>query len=453
MLLCLTFIPVSSLFGGGFNLAGVGAKALSMSGSFRGIADDWSAMYWNPAGLAGQNSGAVLEAKSLFPLAWVTPYSVPTVDGYEGYELYRSGLEQSSLEAAYPSGALAFQYQVNENATAGISVFAPSALGSEWENLFLGPYEGYGENPEYPEVGWSSDMKVIDIHPTIGYAINEKLKVGLGVALKYAAIELQSPKVIPSNDGTGKRLPMPAQNFFVDAILKGDGIGFGFNIGLLYRLCEKIQVGLCYNGPTTIPIEGEVEQILYKPRMAGGGTVEVKPDAEADFPLPMDLGLGVSYKINNRLIVAADIVWTNWEALDVIDIKLNGDGLDGNPAEDTELELYWEDTYRYNVGLNYVVCPENGLECRLGYYFDPSPIPENTLRPTITDVADKHNISIGAAYNLKDNLVFEAYWEHLFSVERGAEDFDNDGDGMFDNVPGDWKMQVDTFGMQLTLKF
>ena len=35
----------------GLNLNGVGSKAIAMGGAFIGLADDYSAVYWNPAGL------------------------------------------------------------------------------------------------------------------------------------------------------------------------------------------------------------------------------------------------------------------------------------------------------------------------------------------------------------------------------------------------------------------
>jgi len=452
--LCIIFAPVGAAVAGGFALAGVGAKALAMSGAFRAIADDWSAMYWNPAGLVGQESAVYLEAKALYPMAWVTPNTPSTTGDLDDYMLYRNGIEQSSDAATFPSGAFAFQYKINEKMTVGISGYAPSAIGVEWTNLFTGPYQGYGEDPAYPSKAWSMDLKILDFHPTVGYKVNDKLKVGLGIAIKYASVKLQSPKVIPSNDGTGNRLPMPAHHFFVDAVLDGHGVGCGFNIGVLCDLTEDFHLGLCYNGPVTVPIEGSLEQTLYMPRIADQENRNVKPDAETDFPMPMDFGIGLAFDVTDRLTVGMDVVWTNWEALDKIDIELEGDGLDGNPAEDSALELYWEDTYRFNFGLNYVVYPEKGFDLRLGYYFDPTTIPDKTLYPSITDVADKHNFSIGANYNLTDNIFFEAYWEHLFTGERTAtEASDNDGDGMFDNLPGDWKLQVDTFGFQFGYRF
>ena len=445
----------STSIAGGFNLAGVGAKALSMSGSFRAIADDWSAMYWNPAGLAGQESGVWLEAKLLYPMAWATPNASPTTinPDHDVYRLYRNGIKQSSDEAAFPSGALAFQWKFNEKLTAGISAYAPSAIGLDWTEFYLGPYESYDENPAYPDIAWSSDMKVLDVHPTVAYKVTDKFKVGLGIALKYAMIKLQSPKLVPSNDGTGARLPMPAQDFFVDAVLDGDGMGFSFNIGLLYDVTDNFHVGFCYTGPATIALEGTVKQTLYMPTMAGAGMVEVEPDAKADFPIPMEYGLGLAYDFNERLTIAGDLSFVNWKALDQIEIELTGDGLDGGPAENSTLDLQWKNTLRFNIGANYLLVPEKGMELRLGYYFEPTPIPVETVRPTITDVTDKHNFSIGTMLPITSKIFVDAYWEHVWSADRAVSAFDNDGDGMFDNVPGDWKMQVDTFGCQFGYRF
>ena len=48
----LILLATTTIFASGVDLTGVGARATAMGGSYRAIADDWSAMYWNPAGLA-----------------------------------------------------------------------------------------------------------------------------------------------------------------------------------------------------------------------------------------------------------------------------------------------------------------------------------------------------------------------------------------------------------------
>ncbi|MDI6850969.1 MAG: hypothetical protein QMD82_03410 [bacterium] len=50
--LSLTALLATILHAGGFALSGVGVRAQSMGGAFRAVADDWSTLFWNPAGLA-----------------------------------------------------------------------------------------------------------------------------------------------------------------------------------------------------------------------------------------------------------------------------------------------------------------------------------------------------------------------------------------------------------------
>ena len=53
-LIVLTCLICLSSFGfsNGLNLNGLGARMVAMGGAFVGLADDFSAFLWNPAGLA-----------------------------------------------------------------------------------------------------------------------------------------------------------------------------------------------------------------------------------------------------------------------------------------------------------------------------------------------------------------------------------------------------------------
>ena len=63
LLTCLlSVVFVANAFANGLSLNSIGPKALGMGGAFVGLADDGTAIYWNPAGLAGQ-SNSILFAK------------------------------------------------------------------------------------------------------------------------------------------------------------------------------------------------------------------------------------------------------------------------------------------------------------------------------------------------------------------------------------------------------
>ncbi len=461
LLIALMLIaPISDAQAGGYNLAGLGAKGLAMAGAYRGIADDWSAMYWNPAGLAGQKCVVNVDLKVLYPMVWLTP-DMPVPAGYEGYELYNNGVEQTTAANSYPAGSLGLVMGINDQWTAGFSVYAPSALGAEWINLYKGTPYGYNNDVPYPEDAWFSDLKVIDIHPTIAYQVNEDLSLGLGIALQYGDLLLKTPKLLPSDLGAG-HAPFPYQHFFIDATLEGTGWGFGFNLGLLYKVTDQLNVGLAFRGPTEIAIEGKVKQLLILPTNPGivamdptkaaffsGGSLEAEPDGSADFPLPMDFGIGFAYEANDKLTLAFDVLWTQWSSVEDIEIVIDGAGPTGAPSDNSELILRYEDTFKFSVGADYLVCEPKDFHIRLGYYMDPSPIPDGSLRPSITDVADKHNLSFGFTYNIKENLFLEGYYERVFSSERSITEEDMNGDGEMDNIGGKWKMQVDTFGLSI----
>jgi long-chain fatty acid transport protein len=455
--LLIAFSLTVSAFAGGYNLAGVGAKALAMSGAFRAVADDYSAIYWNPAGLAGQGKVFTLDGKILYPMVWLTPNVSSSYPGYEGY---RNGVEQTCQANGYPAPTLGLTCPISDRFTAGFSAFAPSALGADWRNLFTGPPYGYNNTVPYPEKAWFSDLKVFDFHPTVAYQATDKLKVGLGFAAEYGDVTLESPKLVPTG------APMPFQDFYIDATLEGTGWGYGYNLGVLYALNDKVRLGLAYRSAVTIAVEGSVKQKLIFPYSRGmqqadptkaalfnGGMSEASPDAAADFPIPADLGLGVACNCLDNVTLALDVVWTNWGDVKDVNLDLNGTGPTGAPAEDTKLVLRYEDTYRVSLGADYLLASPNNLHLRAGYYYDPSPIPDGSLRPTITDVADKHNISFGFGYPINDRLSVDGYYERVMTGDREITAEDMNSDGVVDNLPGKWKLQVDTFGLAFGYRF
>ena len=57
------------LFANGLSLNSIGPKALGMGGAFVGLANDPSAIYWNPAGLTGQGNGIHISVADIIPMA------------------------------------------------------------------------------------------------------------------------------------------------------------------------------------------------------------------------------------------------------------------------------------------------------------------------------------------------------------------------------------------------
>jgi len=443
----LLLLPVCTV-ANGLQLSGIGAKALAMGGAFRAVADDWTASIWNPAGLAGQRSGYSFEGKILYQVNRITPNAASTTPGLE-YYLYHNGTEYSTEAKPISTGSFAYQIKNSDRVSLSFNLSHSSLNNSSWEYLYLGPYTGY-ENLTYPDVAWRSDIRIFDLHPAVGIRVLKSLSVGIGVSIKSATVLLQKPSLLPSIDPeSGDPLSPPFQHTFVQSSFEGEGIGTGYNLGVMMNLTESTRIGITYTSPLTISLEGELQQIPYLPTTITNDSILAIPIVYADLNLPMAIGFGISSQVHPRLLISMDVAYTNWSALDKVEVDLREEHLYGDSTLTADQILNWKNTLRFAVGVNCLLYKPLDFEVRAGYSYDQSPVPDETISPLSLDVADKHILGVGFQSRLNKRLSIEGYWEHIIGAERVVSaGSDINGDSIDDNLPGSWSMQSDTFGLQ-----
>ena len=124
-LACL-LVFAGGAYAGGFALSGVGSKAIGMGGAFRGLADDWSAAYWNPAGLT-----QLEESQLTGMLVFLSPRPEYTPDvKYGGLDVgYRNGqvVYPKTETIVIPDFGGFLKLDAFENYTFGVAVYVPAA--------------------------------------------------------------------------------------------------------------------------------------------------------------------------------------------------------------------------------------------------------------------------------------------------------------------------------------
>ena len=115
----LAFLSSMSL-ANGLNLNGLGARAVAMGGAFVGLADDFSAVYWNPA-------GAAFFGKKYFGVSGFA--ILPSM----GYKFDLAMIDAKAPSKMYPGGMAAYYHPISDKMVAGISVYSPSGLGMQWD--------------------------------------------------------------------------------------------------------------------------------------------------------------------------------------------------------------------------------------------------------------------------------------------------------------------------------
>jgi long-chain fatty acid transport protein len=480
-LLIVSFCFYSEITAGGLALSGVGARAISMGGAFRGVADDWSACYWNPAGIATLDKS---EINGTISIISPRPEYTPDIKlsghdnlGYKNDTKWYTD-DQSHI---FPGFSGFFAIPGSEGWSAGVGLYVPYGTGARWD-LFDLPI-GYNDQPPsatpviYPTIDHKSEFAVIDIHPTVACEVKEdELYVGAGASIQRGDVTLQQmiwQYINPADPGI---LPDNANKLYMDYELEGDGWGFGANAGLLYKPNEKLSIGLSYRSPVTIKLEGTARMDLYTPYnpylielfnsygthadsltayLFEGSVYSSKPKAEADLKLPADYGVGVSYRVSENMRLSADVDYTDWSRLDYIPIALTGYAAYpvGSAASDDTIYTKWDSTLRISIGMEYYL--HERLALRAGYFNDPSPIPDETYTPTIPDIGTKNSFNIGIGWDTGP-LKIDYNLEYIKFSERdipSTEYTDDNGDGRYDNYPGLYKMDLFASFISVTHSF
>jgi long-chain fatty acid transport protein len=411
--LILTFLSISAmLFAGGFALTGVGSRATSMGGAFRGMADDPSAMFWNPAGLGFMDEMSVgIGGTFILPSGtWDsknTQYvSVPGFESKE-YEAEKSLRTFPNLFATMAK---------NPKLKYGLGVFVPYGLGTTWDVYKLPTsYTGLGAltyAAGFPEKELKSSIAVIDIHPSVAYQIMPNLSAGLGLSVQYTTIELGKISFNPALGATAYLQPFSSD-------MSGSGIGFSGNLGLMYKPTPCLSIGLAGKMPSTVAMEGDAEVYLWRPQpvVASAQKLGGKSDIETDLNLPGEVGLGLSYKVMPNWVVNLDYAYTMWSAVEEVKVKMK------TPivviptvitVSESIIDFQWEDTNRISLGTEYLM----GCNAfRAGFFMDESPIPEKTQTPTLSDIGTKISSNLGYGRNF-GKFTVDANMQYVLFSER-----------------------------------
>lgn len=251
MLLCLG--SSVNLLARALDNSGIGIKGFSMAAAFYGIADDASAVYYNPGGLA------FLDENSLH--AEVYGYLVNLKFRYSAGPVESESDEKFLIPGFFIS-------KTYKKFAFGLGAYVPFGGGGvEYKNFLGSP------------VDLKSSLGLVSISPTIAYKIGPKLSLGVGFCMYYGRIEADVSGVESRYSGMA---------------------GANANIGLMYKPAKKWSMGLSVRTPISVRMPGWTK------------TAGFKIGSEVEFKLPYYFSLGVGYKPNANLTLGFSVVYMLW---------------------------------------------------------------------------------------------------------------------------------------------
>lgn len=384
----IAIVLSSDCFAGGLTrVGGIGSRAGAMGGAFGATANDSTLFYYNPAGMAQFGTTYVDAGMDvIFPRF-----------KYESHD--------SSNDAWYAMPYAGIIYPINDDINIGLGLTVPYGQGAEFEK-------------SWPLPKSETLISLTNITPALSLRLADNLYVGAGLNIGYTQFKYQAPFDI--------------KGLFINPIKtdnKADGFGIGATFGILYYPTEKLSLGLTYMSELKADLNGESDISI--------GPISIHDKFDSDFTFPPRLGIGIAYKLTDRLKMEFDANWYGYSKT-VDSMKLSFKKLHFTKTSDMD----WRDNYGLHLGAEYRL--GNDWWLRGGATYLSKAVPDSTISQLTPD-ASGWDIALGIECQ-KEHFSFSAgaiYGWGKNDVERGF--------GVL--YPGKYEAQTITIGAQIGWQF
>jgi long-chain fatty acid transport protein len=353
LLMLLALLIPSASFGHGWACYEQGAKAHGLGGAFTGLADDPTAVYYNPAGVT-QLDGT----QASLGFSFVTARGTFESAGTSGMPGISAGDETDFDEQYFLVPNLYLTSKINDRLSIGFGEYTIYGLGFEWPDSFEGRFAPGGKNGE---------LATMTLSPVVAYQFTDRLSLAAGARVERADITYENNLFVAPG--------VPE----VRGEISGDDYGFGWNAGLLCKLTDTLSAGLSYRSKMKHSFESI--DLDFNPQIETIGDMPVgivNTGADLDVTLPQYVSAGLAWS-KGPLTLTADGYWWDWSELDELNFQFD-DPVAGQASQVTPMN--WQDSCSWAIGAEYKVnACDREISLRGGFMREESPIPSATVSP------------------------------------------------------------------------
>lgn len=410
--------------GAAFALFEQGAAAIGRGGAYVAGANDPSALFYNPAALAGIPGTQIYAAPSL--IFFDDSYAgEPPYPGYGATG--ETAAEKFLIPAFYASHELA------KGLTAAAGVSAPFGLQTDWT-----------ASPQFAGRFLSQLARVEQVDGNAALAAEVCPGFRLGAALNVSATKVKLQRALAS--------PLPGLPYsgelgsvYLESDRKYDA---GLTLGAQALAGENLKIGLvfrtAYAADLTAPAVFTWNAIHTGNLHEDSLIVSQLPknqDASTTIHFPTLLMGGLEYAVTPRLKVEADVDWSRWSTVDTLVIDFAD-----TPSLQSRTPLLFKNAVAVRAGFEYdlwepAAGSADALKLRGGAYYDQSPQPSSTLNPILSDT-DRWGLSAGLGY-AQGSVKVDAYALLVMFANRSTEQASVLG------LDGTWKPRAFIVGLGL----
>ncbi len=407
----LTAIPgVASAAGFALLEQNASEMGLSYSGTAASAADA-STIFFNPAGLTMLQrpqvvvAGASVSLNSTFSGTGSTNMPGIALGNNTGGNAGSTGFVPS-IYASTPIG---------ERWAIGLGVNAPFGLKTEYDNNWLGRFQGI-----------YSRLTTVNVNPSVAFKVNDAISLGAGVNMQSIDVTLSNAVFLgAATEGRSQ--------------LSANDTGWGWNLGALFQLGNDMRVGISYRSAIDYTLSGNVSTTTPL------GTV-VFP-AQADVKLPDNFLLSVTQMYGDKWQLLGDLQYTHWSTVGTVNVINTSNGRTAD-----QLALNFDNAWRLAFGVNYFA--NDKWTIRGGMAYDQSPVNSDNRTVRLPDT-DRFWLSVGAQFKFGKGSALDFAYAHVFAVNSSGinQQRYQYGTPFYTAVTGSYDNSVNLLSLQFTQSF
>ena len=465
--LWLSFAGVPGLLAAqGFGIYEQGTCAMGRAGT--GVAapcPDGSALFFNPAGLAGLKGGHATIGVTLI-----------NVDGGFTDDILQRTSDLNDPLIALPQ--VYVSYAATPKLGIGVGLFAPYGLQTEWPLSFDGRFAGY-----------KNIIRSVYIQPTVAYQVTPWLSLGGGLDIVRGSVELNQHLDLAEAPVPATILPPPPGappylfgqfgiapgTDFANAHLEASKTTVTAHWGGIIKINDNLSIGGRYLmhakfdysgtatfaqvltnltvpaalmvGPLPIPAGTPIDALLASPPLNLFNTVLIPQTVTTTITNPEQVVFGLAYKVNPAWTVFGDYQFTRWgKRFSVVNINF------ANPLLNRVLYESYRNTNGFRVAAEWVKNAKWTL--RGGYLYHQGAAPPETVTPLLPE-GNRNEVTGGLTVKLAPHFTADLALQYIKQNDRRGRT----REPIFNQVPttglntGVYNFHAELFGLSLSYAF
>ncbi len=419
-LACAALLVTSPALPAGFGFFEQGAKATAMGGAFGAVADDPSAIFYNPSGLGFQDHFSVMAGTT------VTTFTKSEFTGDNPFP--GEGAKGTYHKTWFFPSQLYIVAPITSNLKFGFGAFSPFGLSSRWKSA---------ETWSGRFISQNAAIKTFSLEPVLAFRATPTFSVAAGAEYRISNVQLERNEAMTD--------PFTqSQAEIAHVKLKSDNAhGWGWNAGFLWKPVPMFSLGGSYRSHLKTDFDANAKftqrasgDPIFDALVAAQLPASARATTSIDTPAIGDIG--VAYHCpNNTFTLSADAVWTEWSRFGSLDIVFpNGE------APNVHRDTGWKNVWSYRVGVEQKF---HAFAVRAGFVYDESPQPDGDVGPILPD-SIRRGYCLGFGYN-GDHFGVDLADMYLPFQDRSTKGQSSD------NFNGSYKLTANLVGVNIRLSF